>query len=379
MFSSKAVTQAQGLVLKKVLIFVFFNVDIRPCQHVRIQIDALCKALERESAAGKPTDLFWAFRCMTMDIITYLCFGSSVDAINAPGFQAPIIEAMDASLPVFVRFKHSELFKNMIMNCPPNLSKIVSPATRGLVDMQQMIRSQIQDLSQHPEKLDYLPHSMTIYHQLMDKEAYRTNTVPCEGSLYEETQALMFAGSDTTGNALMVGTFHLLRQPESYAKFKKEILSVWPEASAEAPTLHDLEALPYLNAVIKESLRLSVGVVSGLLRVVPREGAVISNVSVPGGVCLLSHCALSFLLIPPLANTDISYFRQLFPAAPPSSTLTQRFFHHRRHSVQSVGLTTPASTIGSYPSRADRECASASIWLGWSCGSLLRTYFANST
>lgn len=66
-----------------------------------------------------------------------LCFGNSVNAINAPNHEAPIILAMDASLPVFVRFKHSSLYKGVITNCPPRLSKIVSPATAGLVDLQQ--------------------------------------------------------------------------------------------------------------------------------------------------------------------------------------------------------------------------------------------------
>jgi cytochrome P450 len=270
-----------------------------------------------------------------MDIITYLCFGSSVDAINAPGFQAPIIEAMDASLPVFVRFKHSELYKNMIMNCPPKLSKLLSPATSGLVDMQQMIKSQIQDLAQHPEKLKHLPHNMTIYHQLMDREAYRTNTVPSEGSLYEETQALMFAGSDTTGNALMVGTFHLLKQPDRYAKFKKEIMSVWPKIDTGTPSLRELEILPYFNAVIKESLRLSVGVVSGLLRVVPKEGAKIGAVFVPGDVCILPLISLSASRS--LANSNISYSRPSCLAAPPSSTSTQSSSLRLTNSVLSAG------------------------------------------
>jgi cytochrome P450 len=173
----------------------------------------------------------------------------------------------------------------MIMKCPPDLSRIISPATRGLVDMQEMIKSQIRDLTQHPENLKYLPHSMTIYHQLLDKEAYRMNTAPSEASLYEEAQALMYAGSDTTGNTLMVGTFHMLKQRETYAKFKKEILSVWPKLDEDPPALRELERLPYFNAVIKESLRLSVGVVSGLLRVVPKEGATICDKFVPGGVC----------------------------------------------------------------------------------------------
>lgn len=45
---------------------------------------------------------------------------------------------MDASVPVFVRFKHWPLYKEMIINCPPSISKIVSPDTAGLVDLQQV-------------------------------------------------------------------------------------------------------------------------------------------------------------------------------------------------------------------------------------------------
>jgi hypothetical protein len=45
---------------------------------------------------------------------------------------------MDSSLPIFVSFKHSSLLKAAIMNCPPKLSKIISLATSGLVDLQQV-------------------------------------------------------------------------------------------------------------------------------------------------------------------------------------------------------------------------------------------------
>jgi hypothetical protein len=70
-----------------------------------------------------------------------LCFGNTVNAIDAPGYEAPIIKAMDASLPVFVGFKHSSLLKGAIMNCPPNISRVVSPATSGFVDLQQVRHS----------------------------------------------------------------------------------------------------------------------------------------------------------------------------------------------------------------------------------------------
>jgi cytochrome P450 len=126
---------------------------------------------------------------------------------------------------------------------------------------------------------------MTVYHRLLDPEAYRTKTVPSEGSLYEEAQALMFGGADTVGNTLMVGTHRLLMNPDKTQKLKTELREIWPELKDREPSLRELENLPYLNAVIKESLRLSSGVVSGLLRVVPAAGATITGVEVPPGVC----------------------------------------------------------------------------------------------
>lgn len=221
-----------------------------------------------------------------MDIVTYLCFGASANCIPTPGFAAPILKAMDVSLPILAAFKYYPWYKNMILNCPPTLSKILSPATAGMVDLQLMIKRQIGELVAEPGKIEHLPHSMTIYHCLMDKEAYRTNKVPSELSLYQETQALLVAGSDTTGNALMVGAFHLLKNPEIYARFRKEIESAWEKAGAEGPDMRVLETLPYLNAVIKESLRLSVGVVSGLPRVTPKGGATIAGITIPGDVHL---------------------------------------------------------------------------------------------
>lgn len=120
----------------------------------------------------------------------------------------------------------------------------------------------------------------------MDPEAFRDKIVPSTGSLYEESQALMFAGTDTVGNTLMVGTHHLLQQPDVLQNLRNELLTAWPTLGIE-PRLRDFETLPYLNAVIKESLRMSSGVVSGLLRVVPPMGATVDGITVPSQVCHL--------------------------------------------------------------------------------------------
>lgn len=152
---------------------------------------------------------------------------------------------MDASMPVFARFKHAYWYKNMIINCPPGLSKVISPETAGLVDLQQVLKKQIAEVTDDPESLKKLPHSTTVYHQLLDRDNYRDKKVPDAGSLYEESQALMFGGADTTGTTLMHGSFYVLTTAEVYSKLKTELQEAWPDLN-QAPSLATLEELPYL-------------------------------------------------------------------------------------------------------------------------------------
>lgn len=189
-------------------------------------------------------------------ISTDLCFGHPVKAIQAPNYQAPILVSMDACQPVFVRFKHSSLYKNMIIKCPPNISRIISPETTGLINLQQALRQQVANLSTDPDHLKKLPHSTTIWNELLRPELHPGGVLPDEGSLFEESQALLFGGSDTIGMGLMHGTFEILRHPEVYRKLKAELLEVWPDLS-ESPSHATLEGLPYLVRHLSRRISLS--------------------------------------------------------------------------------------------------------------------------
>jgi hypothetical protein len=180
----------------------------------------------------------------------------------------------------------------------------------------------------------------------MDAEAYRNKTVPSAGSLYEEAQALTFAGVDTIGNTLMIGTHYLLQQPDTMQKLKTELLETWPSLNDNEPKLRGLETLPYLNAVIKESLRMSLGVASGLLRVVPPGGATITGVTVPPGVRLLFQKRLRF--------TDS--YRRSYRAVAHSSTSTPTSSPSQRNFFPSAGSSRLSWTAGSLPSPAVPVC-----------------------
>ncbi|KFY93220.1 hypothetical protein V500_03833 [Pseudogymnoascus sp. VKM F-4518 (FW-2643)] len=224
LFSRRAICELQGL--------------------VKSNVDRLCKILAINNAAGKSSDLFFGLRCFTMDTITYFCFAKSVDALAEPDFKAPIIEAMEASLPAFVMFKHFSLIRKAVFGMPPWLSILTSPQTAGLIQLQQLLGAQVNEVVKNPDTLKDSPHRI-IYHELLSTKASKGEPLPSAGSLYEEAQALMFGGADTIGNTLMLGTFHLLGSPGYVDRLKEELHSAWPVLD-EPPKFEDLEKLPFL-------------------------------------------------------------------------------------------------------------------------------------
>ncbi|KAL9469381.1 hypothetical protein ACSS6W_011075 [Trichoderma asperelloides] len=74
--------------------------------------------------------------------------------------------------------------------------------------------------------------------------------------LADEALVLITAGSETTSRALATIIYHVLRNPHILSNLRQELDAAIPDANMEVPYLA-LEALPYLSATIRESLRIS--------------------------------------------------------------------------------------------------------------------------
>ena len=84
----------------------------------------------------------------------------------------------------------------------------------------------------------------------------------------------LFAGFETTGFAMTLGLYYILRTPSVLERLSAELERAWPDAdlsnpTAPRPSWTQLEAQPYLHAVVLESLRLSCGTLSRLSRISP--------------------------------------------------------------------------------------------------------------
>jgi cytochrome P450 len=99
----------------------------------------------------------------------------------------------------------------------------------------------------------------------------------------------IFAGSDTTAISIRSILYHLLKYPEYKQRLVKEIDEWRRNGKLSDPvTLDEADSMPYLQAVIYESLRCHPAVGMTLPRVVPPGGLQVDGCHIPPGVSLLS-------------------------------------------------------------------------------------------
>lgn len=93
-----------------------------------------------------------------------------------------------------------------------------------------------------------------------------------------------FAGTDTTAIAINSVLYHLMRNPQAYAKLTNEIDAAASAGSISSPISYaEATRLPYLKACINEGMRLHPSVGLTMPRVVPAGGATISGFTFPAG------------------------------------------------------------------------------------------------
>lgn len=125
-----------------------------------------------------------------------------------------------------------------------------------------------------------------IFYKIVEEADHKEASGLTDNAVRSEAATFMIGGAETTSAALTYLTCAIVRRPELQKRIEDEVASLKPEFTDE-----DIEALPLLDAVITEALRMYNPTPGANARVCPPGGATVEGVYIPGGstVCTVAY------------------------------------------------------------------------------------------
>ncbi|CAM1500429.1 Fc.00g095910.m01.CDS01 [Cosmosporella sp. VM-42] len=280
--------------------------------------------LRMQENAGNPVDLAAWFNFTTFDIIGDLAFGEPFGCLENSEYH-PWIHYL------FSRLKM--MMYGQIMATMTYLSKIVDLLVPQSVKQEAMNHVQF--------SIDKVNRRRVV--QEKDRPDFMTHFLEHTGikggldfsELYANANILVIAGSETSATLLAVAMYYLLSNREYLDKVCKEIRDAFD--SEDAINFAGISKLPYLRAVIDESLRIHSPLPAGFNRFVPKGGAIIDGEFVHEGTMVqVPHWA---------AYHSESNFRDPYTFAPQRWLGDERYADDNRDVFQPFSIG-PRNCIG---------------------------------
>ncbi|CAE7189887.1 unnamed protein product [Rhizoctonia solani] len=271
------------------------------------QLDLICKEAARGTAGrnwgvrnGKAViNVCAQISYLAFDIIGDLALGSSFGLIQAQKDSSLVIESVDASgepqrgtmeIPVVKTIAGGGVTIMAVGVFPSWMHKFLRLLPWNIVGLFDTFKffklttmSVDARLKRGPRKsLEDGKQSIDLIDKLLEVKNEDGSALSIN-ELYAEAVVLLIAGSDTTSNTLSSLCYHLAIHPEIQQKLQAELDQHIPYnlpigSDSEDPVIPPYDAiaqyehiknLPYLNACVKEALRIHSTVGTGLPRVVP--------------------------------------------------------------------------------------------------------------
>lgn len=207
----------------------------------------LCKVMETAVHEKRSCDLHHGFRAVSVDVISSFAFDKSLDLLDEKDLGARWQSLITAVGPAVWVFQLIPGLQELSLALPQSLVALFSKPLRTIFQLRDTFAREIDRIKRRRETKSDTDRP-TIFTTLLTVEKEEGQIPISDEALVDEAFSLMFAASDTTGNAMTVATFHILRQPEIYTRLKAELATRFPDASQPLP-LEELESLPYLVCI----------------------------------------------------------------------------------------------------------------------------------
>ena len=209
----------------------------------------VCKRMQEGIEKGVPVDLHHAFRSVSIDVISDFAFNKSFDFLEKDDLGAYFFRMVRGVGPAMWTFQQFPSLQAAALKMPPWLAPYLSEPLANVMNMQQECVKQVEDVKQRMEEEKYADERPTIFSTLLSEhdkpDGYR---IPSTMDLKDEAYSILAAAADTTGNAMTVAAFHVMRNPPICQKLSQELERAFPNPDAELPFI-ELERLPYLASL----------------------------------------------------------------------------------------------------------------------------------
>lgn len=215
------------------------------------RIEALCVRFEELLKTGRPISLDKAFSAMAADVICAQFFGAHLDCLSDPGLSVPWRDAFVSLSGGFHISRFIPGLIRLLKKLRPSLLKIIlgyfqGPLMSSLIQLQEDTREAIQRMLDEEN-----PDSVAAQRVIM--EVLRNPNIPSQDRtierLVDDGIIFGFAGTETLGRSLAVGSFYLLNDNSILAKLREELAVATEKSSNENLTLDELQRLPYLVCI----------------------------------------------------------------------------------------------------------------------------------
>jgi cytochrome P450 len=220
-------------------------------------IHALAKRLADRMAACAARDevipLFYAYRCLTVDLISEYAFGKQLGMLDRADWGASFYSAWRALWEMSGLIRQLPAIMAVFQSLPRWVLACVNPRALEVIDMQIATDAQMKAiLAADPETFKDRPFPTIMW------EVAHHPTLLAEEKTFKrlavEANNILAAGFETTGNVLTLITYLTLKHPDIHERLKKELADAIPNPD-DIPSWQVLEKLPLLSGVVKESLR----------------------------------------------------------------------------------------------------------------------------
>lgn len=220
---------------------------------IQSAMDKLSARMHSCAERNGPIPLFYAYRCLTVDIISDYAYAGQLGMLDRDDWGESFYSAWRSLWEMSGIVRQWPFIMDIFMAMPRWLTALVSPKALEVVDMKTATDEQTRRvLETDPEVYKARP-----YPTIMWGVANDPSLPPQEKSferLAVEANSILAAGFETTGGVLSLMTFLVLDHPEIHKRLKEELEAAIPDPDT-IPSWQVLEKLPLLSGVVKESLR----------------------------------------------------------------------------------------------------------------------------